>query len=93
MKTEVYSWRLSAGLKCELERAARARNTSLSAMLETLVGEWLEENADKLIDDAEQKRLHTAAKRHFGVVKGRNPHRSERVSELLVKNLRRRYGR
>jgi len=93
MKTEVYSWRVSAGLKSELARVARARKLRVSAVLEMLVRKWLAENALDLADDEEQKRLHAIAERSFGVFKGRDPRRSERVSELMGKSLRRRYGR
>lgn len=93
MKTDVYSWRISPGLKADLSRAARARKLSVSAVLDMLVRKWLAENALEVADDEEQKRLHSEAERHFGVIKGKDPRRSERVSELMGKSLRRRYGR
>ena len=40
MKTEVYSWRLSSFLKSDLEREARLRRLSLSALLSLAVTEW-----------------------------------------------------
>ena len=41
MKTEVYSWRVSADLKTGLEREARRRKISLSAALDLAAQEWL----------------------------------------------------
>ncbi len=40
-KTEVYSWRLSTELKTQLEAAARDEKTSVGAILERVVREWL----------------------------------------------------
>lgn len=41
MKTEVYSWRLSAELKAEIEDQARSESKSMSALLEELASEGL----------------------------------------------------
>ena len=93
MKSEVYSWRLSPGLKADLERAARARKMRLSVVLDMAVRDWLAKNAQDIADDEEQQRLHALAERYFGVIRGKDPRRSERVSELIRKSLRRKYGR
>jgi hypothetical protein len=93
MKTEVYSWRLSRGLKSDLERAARIRKVRVSAVLDMAVREWLAKNAVDIADDEEQKRLHAAAAPYLGCLRGRNPHRSETVSKTVKEILRRRYGR
>jgi len=37
MKSEVYSWRLSAKMKSDLEAAARREDLSVSALLEQIV--------------------------------------------------------
>ena len=44
-KHEVYSWRLSAKRKSELEAAARDEKTSVDTILDRLVREWLAERA------------------------------------------------
>ena len=93
MKTEVYSWRLSRGLKSDLERAARIRKVRVSALLDMAVREWLAKNAVDVADDEEQKRLHAAAAPFIGIFKGNNPRRSELVRELVRKRLARKYGR
>jgi hypothetical protein len=93
MKTEVYSWRLSAVLKSDLERAARSRKVRVSAILDKAVREWLAKNAVDIADDEEQKRLHAAVAPFLGVLRGRNPRRSETVSQEVKKILRRRHAR
>jgi|SRR5208282_526143 len=93
MKTEVYSWRLSRGLKSDLERVARARKVCISAVLDMAAREWLAKNAVDIADDEEQERLHAAAAPFIGVFAGKNPRRSEMVRELVRKRLARKYGR
>jgi hypothetical protein len=67
-KSEVYSWRLSPALKADLEAAARAEKTSVSAVLEHLVRDWLRERAQ--VDEAEQKRMRAALLACAGTYKG-----------------------
>jgi hypothetical protein len=93
MKTEVYSWRLSRGLKSDLERAARARKVRIAHVLEAAAREWLAKNAAGLSDDEEQKRLHDAAARFYGVFASGTTADSIRVRETIRKNLNRKYGR
>lgn len=62
MKTEVYSWRLSTNLKANLEREARRRKTSVSALLDLAAQEWLTKcSGESRDDDKEQQRLRRAA--------------------------------
>jgi hypothetical protein len=93
MKTEVYSWRVSAELKTGLEREARRRKISLACALDLAAEEWLKNNGADKDDDREQKRLHEAASKFFGTITGGDPHRSENVRQLVRERLRRRYGR
>ena len=94
MKTEVYSWRLSADLKGRLEREARRRNTSVSSVLDLAAQEWLTRaNAECAADEKEQKRLQRAATACFGVLAGGNPHHAETASEGVKARLRKRHGR
>ena len=60
MKTEVYSWRLEREMKTQLEREARLRKTSVSALLDLAVHELLKNRADANGDE-EQRRLQQAA--------------------------------
>jgi hypothetical protein len=93
-KTEVYSWRLDPDFKMDLEAEARLDGTTLAEVLDRLAKQWLEKrkrrNGD---DDAEQARLHAAAARWAGSISGGDPHRSEKVSEIVRKRLKERYGR
>ncbi len=43
-KTEVYSWRVDPTLKRELEAAARAEKTSVSAVLDRACRSWLDQS-------------------------------------------------
>jgi hypothetical protein len=93
MRTEVYSWRVSAALKTDLEREARRRKISLAKALDLAAEEWLKKGGTDPDDDREQKRLHEAAAKFFGTITGGDPHRSENVRQLVRERLRRRYGR
>jgi hypothetical protein len=93
MRTEVYSWRLSAELKSDLERAASERKLSVSAVLDIAVRDWLKKSATDTAGDEEQRRLHAAAEACVGILAGRNPRRSETAREAIQSKLRKRYGR
>ncbi len=93
-KTEVYSWRVTPEMKRDLEEVARREKQSLSSLLEGIVRERLEEyRAETINDGAEQKRLHRAAARHFGKIRGGDPSRSERVRDAVRARLAKRRGR
>ena len=93
MKTEVYSWRVSTELKTGLEREARRRKMSLAKALDLAAQEWLKTGGTGKDDDLEQKRLHEAASKSFGVIKGGGPYLAENVRQVVRERLRRRYGR
>jgi hypothetical protein len=90
MKTEVYSWRVSAGLKTGLELEARRRKLSLSAALDLAARDWLNKDAQMESDD-EQARLHNAALECFGAFAGGDARRSEHARRTMRQRLRRRY--
>ncbi len=93
MKTEVYSWRLSHYLKSDLEREARLRRLSLSAILDLAVGEWLKRNSGELSGDEAQRKLHASAARCLGAIAGRNPRRAETARKAIRKRLHKRNAR
>ncbi len=93
MKTEVYSWRVSTELKTGLERAARRRKTSLSAVLDLAAQEWLTRSGAANEDGAEQRRLQQAASPCLGAFASGEARRSETVRQTVRQRLRRRYGR
>lgn len=93
MKTEVYSWRVSAELKRGLEREARRRKISVSALLDTAARDLLAKSRAQEDDDEEQRRLHAAVAKCIGTISSGETNRSERVSELVKVRLRQKYGR
>jgi hypothetical protein len=92
MKTEVYSWRVSTELKTGLEREARRRKMSLSAVLDLAAQDWLKKS-DAGNESEEQRRLQQAASECFGVLEGGGRRRSESVRKAVRQRLLRRYGR
>ena len=84
MKTEVYSWRVSAERKAELEEEARREGTSLSALLDRVTADWLAERRTGQADDeAEQAAIRKRAMAAIGSIRGSDPTRSARASELV----------
>ncbi len=93
MDTEVYSWRVSRELKSDLERQARIRKTSLSAVLNLAVRDWLKQSAVTIGEDEEQRRLHEAAMKCVGAFAGGNPRRAETARQAIRERLKRRHAR
>ena len=93
METEVYSWRVSRELKSDLERQARIRKTSLSAVLTLAVRDWLKHSVEATGDDEEQRRLHKAGMKCVGAIAGGNPRRAESAREAIRERLKRRNAR
>ena len=93
-KSEVYSWRLSTELKTKLEAAARDENTSIGAVLERVVREWLDARAPGEEDDADQQRKRAAVMACAGVYKGDGTSATnKRVREVMGEYLEAKYGR
>ena len=93
MKTEVYSWRVSARRKSDLEAEAQREGASLAELLEAITQEWLEARRGGRKDEAaEQERLRTHASRTFGTISGGNPERSEQSRRIIQRRLRQRHG-
>ena len=93
MKSEVYSWRVSTDLKTGLEREARRRKISISAVLDLAARDWLNKGGAEIDGDEAQLRLQKAASKCFGVLASGNPHRSENARQAVRQRLRRHYGR
>ena len=92
MKTGVYSWRLSTDLKAGLERAARSRNMSMSAVLDLAAREWLDNSGTDSGSAEEQLRLHKAAFKCLGAFAGADTRRSEDVRQSVRQRLRQRHA-
>jgi len=88
MKSEVYSWRVSADLKSDLEREARRRKSSLSAVLDLAAREWLNSAGAATEGEEEQRRLHQIASRLIGTIEGGDADRSVNVRRAVRQRLR-----
>lgn len=94
MKSEVYSWRLSRELKCDLEDAARRERLSVAQLLERIAREWLQARASAVEDDeAEQERLRAIAMQYVGTLRSGDPSLSENVSKRVRERLLKAHAR
>ena len=92
MKTEVYSWRLSTQRKAELESEARRERTSIAGLLEQITTDWLRERRNSRNgDEAEQAAIRRRVMATIGSVRGGDPTRSERASELVRDIIRKKH--
>jgi hypothetical protein len=86
-KSEVYSWRVSPELKSALEEAARAEQTTVSRLLDSIVDAWMQKADADGNRESIQRRLHQAAARTLGAIRGGDPRRAERARDLVRKRL------
>jgi hypothetical protein len=93
VKTEVYSWRLSAEIKADLERRARSRKVPVSRVLEEAVHQWLDNTGTDPAEEEEQRLLHQAVGPLLGSLAGDNPRRAENARETVRERIKRRHGR
>lgn len=95
MKTEVYSWRVSAEKKAELEAQARRDGTSVALLLDQITSSWLTDRRNGMTEDekTEQAAIRKRAESAIGSISGDDPTRSSRVSERVSDVLKKRYGR
>lgn len=94
MKDQVYSWRISAEKKAELESEARREGLSLAQLLEQITAEWQGERRDSRNgEEAEQAAIRRRAASAIGSIAGGDPLRSARASSKVKEILRKRYGR
>ena len=84
MKTTVYSWRLSVELKAYLEEQARTEGKSVAALLEEFAADGLNARRNGQSDDeADQAAIRKRAAAAIGSIRGGDPTRSSRASELV----------
>jgi len=86
-KEEVYSWRLSAETKTALEERARQNQSSVSELLNRIVGEWLIRQRQTNKDEGEQQRLHQAALKTVGAFEGNDAERAANAKGLVRNRL------
>jgi hypothetical protein len=92
MKTEVYSWRLSADRKAALEEEARRQGISLSSLLDSVTGDWLADRRNGHADDeAEQAAIRKRVMATVGTIRSGDPTRSQRTGELVREIIRRKH--
>jgi hypothetical protein len=94
MKTEVYSWRLSADLKEALEAEARREEVSMAALLDKMARCWLKnQEAEHLEEEAEQRRRHEAGLKFAGSISmGGGPYTNDVVRKIITERLVKKYG-
>ncbi len=91
-KSEVYSWRLSPETKAALEDRARSEGTSMAKLVDRIVDNWLEQQtADE--EAVEQQRLHAAAAKTIGTIRGGDPYLAEQAGARVKEIIRKRHGR
>jgi hypothetical protein len=83
MKTEVYSWRLSAARKAELEGEARREGTSMSQLLERITADWLAQRRSGDSDDDQQAALRKRVMATVGTIRSGDPTLATRVREVV----------
>jgi hypothetical protein len=94
MKSEVYSWRLSAQKKLELELQARREGKSVAQLLDEISSDWLEERKNsRPLDVSEEGRRRKRVMALAGSLSGGDPHRAANASQRVREILRERYGR
>src|SRR5712692_2502193 len=94
MKTEVYSWRVSAQRKAELANEGRREGISLAALLDRITADWLTEHRNGHPDDeAEQAAIRKRAAAAIGSIRGGDPTRSVRASELVREIIARKHAK
>jgi hypothetical protein len=94
MKTKVYSWRVSADRKAELEEEARREGTSLAQLLDRITVAWLNRRRNgRNGDQAEQVAIRKRASAAIGSIASGDPLRSSQASQRVKDVLRKRYGR
>jgi post-segregation antitoxin (ccd killing protein) len=92
MKSQVYSWRVAQEVKADLEREARMRGVSVSAILDMAVRDWLSKTGAQ--DDEEgQQKIRAAAAPYVGALTGIGPGNAANVRKVIRERVRRRYGR
>ena len=85
MKTEVYSWRLDADLKEELEAEARRRKKSVGALLDQYAREGIHKAHKRRFDESEEARIRARVEKAIGSVSlGLGPYTNERVHEAFA---------
>src|SRR5450755_2981242 len=93
MKTEVYSWRVSAERKADLESEARREGTSVAELLEKITADWLQERrASRNGDEAEQAALRRRVMATVGTIRSGDPTLATRAREVVRERIARKHA-
>ena len=88
MKDQVYSWRISAQKKAELESEARREGTSLAQLLEQITADWLQgQRKSRNGDEKEQAALRRRVMATVGTIRSGDPTLSTRAREIVRKRI------
>ena len=94
MKDQVYSWRISAQKKAELESEARREGTSLAQLLEQITADWMHQRRNSRNgDEKEQAAIRRRVMAAVGSIRGGDPTRSQRTSELVLEIIRKKHAK
>jgi hypothetical protein len=93
MKTEVYSWRVSAARKADLETEARREGTSMAELLEKITADWLQERrAARNGEEAEQAALRRRVMATVGTIHSGDPTLATRAREVVRERIVRKHA-
>ncbi len=92
MKTEVYSWRVSAAKKAELESEARREGTSVAELLERITADWLQERrTSRNGEEDEQAALRRRVMATVGTIRSGDPTLATRAREVVRERIARKH--
>jgi|ERR1019366_3939483 hypothetical protein len=93
MKTEVYSWRVSAARKTDLKSEARREGTSMAELLERITADWLQQRrTSRNGEEAEQAALRRRVMATVGTIRGGDPSLATRAREVVRERIARKHA-
>ena len=93
MKTEVYSWRVSAAKKADLESEARREGTSVAELLEKITADWLQERrTSRNGEEDEQAALKRRVMATVGTIRSGDPTLATRAREVVRERIARKHS-
>ena len=93
MKTEVYSWRVSAAKKADLESEARREGTSVADLLDRITADWLQERrTSRNGEEDEQAALRRRVMATVGTIHSGNPTLATRAREVVRERIARKHA-
>jgi len=93
MKTEVYSWRVSAAKKADLESEARREGTSVADLLDRITADWLQERrTSRNGEEDEQAALRRRVMATVGTIHSGDPTLATRAREVVRERIARKHA-